>query len=145
MYYPRMKNNYNCIIFSIILVITLKIIPLKKINLNEIFPIVIISSTIFILLNNFFPKENKINLVSENFNTDSPTGIPISNTNEQSEEEISNELGDVPSDEITDNELNLEFNSKYVLGKFKVKTNLTSYSYGYDTILNSNSSINQLR
>ncbi|TXD47654.1 putative porin [Polaribacter sp. IC073] len=46
---------------------------------------------------------------------------------------------------ITNNELNLEFNSKYVLGKFKAKTNVTSYSYGYDTILNSNSNINKLK
>ncbi|PQJ79375.1 putative porin [Polaribacter porphyrae] len=47
--------------------------------------------------------------------------------------------------ELTDNELNLEFNSKYVLGKFKAKINVTSYTYGYDTILNSNSSINKLK
>lgn len=46
---------------------------------------------------------------------------------------------------ITNNEFNLEFNSKYVLGKFKAKTNITSYSYGYDTILNSNSTINKLK
>ena len=46
---------------------------------------------------------------------------------------------------ITNNELNLEFNSKYVLGRFKVKTNFSNYSYGYDTILNSNSSINKLK
>lgn len=46
---------------------------------------------------------------------------------------------------ITSNELNLEFNSKYVLGKFKAKTNFTNYSYGYDTILNSNSSVNRLK
>ena len=46
---------------------------------------------------------------------------------------------------FTDNEFNLEFNSKYVLGKFKVKANLTSYSYGYDTILNSDSNINRLK
>ena len=46
---------------------------------------------------------------------------------------------------ITNNELNIEFNSKYVLGKFKAKTNFTNYSYGYDTILNSNSSINRLK
>jgi hypothetical protein len=49
------------------------------------------------------------------------------------------------SSALTNNELNLEFNSKYVLGKFKAKTNLTSYSYGYDTILNSNSSSNKLK
>ena len=46
---------------------------------------------------------------------------------------------------ITSNELNLEFNSKYVLGRFKAKTNFTNYSYGYDTILNSNSSVNRLK
>ncbi|ARV07409.1 hypothetical protein BTO04_12230 [Polaribacter sp. SA4-10] len=48
------------------------------------------------------------------------------------------------TNKILNNEFNLEFNSKYVLGKFKAKTNLTQYSYGYDTILNSNSSINKL-
>lgn len=46
---------------------------------------------------------------------------------------------------ITDNEFNLEFNSKYILGKFKAKVHLTSYSYGYDTILNSNANINTLK
>ena len=46
---------------------------------------------------------------------------------------------------ITNNEVNLEFNSKYVLGKFKAKANYASYSYGYDTILNSNSTINKLK
>lgn len=46
---------------------------------------------------------------------------------------------------ITNNEVNLEFNSKYVLGKFKAKVNFTRYSYGYDTILNSNENINKLR
>lgn len=46
---------------------------------------------------------------------------------------------------IMSNELNLEFNSKYVLGRFKAKTNFTNYSYGYDTILNSNSSVNRLK
>ncbi len=46
---------------------------------------------------------------------------------------------------ITNNEINLEFNSKYVLGKFKAKANYASYSYGYDTILNSNSTINKLK
>jgi hypothetical protein len=46
---------------------------------------------------------------------------------------------------ITNNEINLEFNSKYVLGKFKAKANYTSYSYGYDSILNSNSIIDKLK
>lgn len=38
--------------------------------------------------------------------------------------------------ELTNNELNLEFNSKYVLGQFKVKTLLTNYNHAYDSILN---------
>ncbi|MCL7765001.1 putative porin [Polaribacter sp. Z014] len=46
---------------------------------------------------------------------------------------------------ITNNELNLEFNSKYVLGKFKAKVNITNYSYGYDSILNSNSNISKIK
>ncbi len=46
---------------------------------------------------------------------------------------------------ITDNELNLEFNSKYILGKFKAKLHFTSFSYGYDTILNTTSDINNLK
>jgi len=46
---------------------------------------------------------------------------------------------------ITNNELNLEFNSKYVLGQFKAKVNFTNYSYGYDTILNTASSINKTK
>lgn len=46
---------------------------------------------------------------------------------------------------ILNNEINLEFNSKYVLGKFKAKVNFTNYSYGYDTILNSNSTIKKLK
>jgi len=46
---------------------------------------------------------------------------------------------------IFNNEFNLEFNSKYVLGKFKAKTNITKYTYGYDTILNSNSTIDKIK
>lgn len=42
---------------------------------------------------------------------------------------------------ITNNEFNLEFNSKYVLGQLKAKANLIRYEYGYDTILNANSTI----
>ena len=44
---------------------------------------------------------------------------------------------------ITNNEVNLEFNSKYVLGRLKAKANLINYEYGYDTILNANSSISK--
>jgi len=46
---------------------------------------------------------------------------------------------------ISNNEINLEFNSKYVLGKFKAKANFTNYSYGYDTILNTTSAIKKLK
>lgn len=43
---------------------------------------------------------------------------------------------------LTNNEFNLEFNSKYVLGQLKAKVHLTDYSYGYDTILNRTNIIN---
>lgn len=46
---------------------------------------------------------------------------------------------------LTDNELNLEFNSNYILGKFKAKINFTNLTYGYDTILNTNSNISTLK
>lgn len=46
---------------------------------------------------------------------------------------------------ITNNELNLEFNSKYVLGQFKAKINSTNYSYGYDTILNSKNLLSKIK
>ena len=43
-------------------------------------------------------------------------------------------------DEVEDkrmkNELFLEFNSKYILGRFKVKTEFINYNYGYDSIVN---------
>ena len=46
---------------------------------------------------------------------------------------------------ITNNQLFLEFNSKYVLGKVKIKTDLTSYYYRYDTILNTNSQLSKFQ
>ena len=36
------------------------------------------------------------------------------------------------------NQLFLEFNSKYILGRFRVKTDFTNYNYGYNSILNTN-------
>ena len=42
---------------------------------------------------------------------------------------------------LTNNQLFLEFNSKYVLGTFKIKTDITNFYYKYDTILNTNSNI----
>ena len=46
---------------------------------------------------------------------------------------------------ITNNELNLEFNSKYVLGQFKAKINSSKYSYGYNAILNSTSNLPEIK
>jgi hypothetical protein len=46
---------------------------------------------------------------------------------------------------ISNNELNLDFNSKYVLGQFKAKINFTSYTYGYDTILNTERDISKTK
>jgi hypothetical protein len=46
---------------------------------------------------------------------------------------------------FTNNELNLEFNSKYVLGQFKAKVNSSSYSYGYNAVLNSTSTLSELK
>jgi len=46
---------------------------------------------------------------------------------------------------LTNNQAFLEFNSKYVLGTFKVKTNYTNYNYGYNAILNGNSGFNTSR
>ncbi len=40
------------------------------------------------------------------------------------------------------NQFFLEFNSKYVLGTFKAKSSIMSYSYGYDKIINQTSDIN---
>ncbi|CAM1351192.1 putative porin [Tenacibaculum crassostreae] len=37
---------------------------------------------------------------------------------------------------LYNNQLFLDFNSKYVLGKFRVKTELSSYSYGYEYLQN---------
>ncbi|NVK52428.1 MAG: putative porin [Flavobacteriaceae bacterium] len=45
---------------------------------------------------------------------------------------------DKVEDKRINNELFLEFNSKYILGRFKVKTNYINYNYGYDSIVNKN-------
>ena len=43
---------------------------------------------------------------------------------------------------FTNNQAYLEFNSKYILGRFKAKANYTTISYGYDAIYNPNALIN---
>lgn len=45
---------------------------------------------------------------------------------------------------LTTNQFFLEFNSKYVLGKFRVKSILSSFFYGYDTIYNSNATLSRI-
>lgn len=42
------------------------------------------------------------------------------------------------------NQAYLEFNSKYVLGRFKVKANYTTVAYGYDFLLNSNAGLEKI-
>ncbi|MDG2195225.1 MAG: putative porin [Polaribacter sp.] len=39
------------------------------------------------------------------------------------------------------NQLFLEFNSRYVLGTFRVQSNITNYSYGYNAVLNTNTTV----
>ncbi|CAM1344764.1 putative porin [Tenacibaculum amylolyticum] len=46
---------------------------------------------------------------------------------------------------LLNNQAYLEFNSKYVLGRFRVKANYTTVDYGYDTIYNSNILVNKQR
>ncbi|WP_233188611.1 putative porin [Tenacibaculum sp. SG-28] len=48
---------------------------------------------------------------------------------------------------LYDNQLFLDFNSKYVLGKFRVKTTYKTYTYGYESLQNNTVSMtrNQLR
>lgn len=43
--------------------------------------------------------------------------------------------------EITNNQVYLAFNSKYVLGRFKVNANYTNISYGYEKLLNLNAAV----
>jgi hypothetical protein len=43
---------------------------------------------------------------------------------------------DEVEDKRMNNELFLEFNSKYILGRFKVKAEFINYNYGYDSIVN---------
>lgn len=44
---------------------------------------------------------------------------------------------DAVENKLINNQLFLEFNSKYILGTFRVKTGLTNYNYGYNAVLNS--------
>ncbi|WP_275315454.1 putative porin [Tenacibaculum bernardetii] len=48
----------------------------------------------------------------------------------------SGSINDKASYLLNNNEVFLDFNSKYILGKFRVKTGYTSYSYGYENLQN---------
>lgn len=48
---------------------------------------------------------------------------------------ISNFVEDLEN-KVINNQFFLEFNSKHILGKFRVKTDLTNYNYGNDSIIN---------
>jgi hypothetical protein len=47
--------------------------------------------------------------------------------------------------QLTNNQAYLEFNSKYILGKFKAKVNYTIVSHGYDSLLNTNATIDKIK
>lgn len=46
---------------------------------------------------------------------------------------------------LVNNQGYLEFNSKYILGKFKVKANYTDVSYGYDSVYNPTVNISRIK
>ena len=54
---------------------------------------------------------------------------------------FSGAISDKTENTFLKNQFFLEFNSKYILGRFRVKSNLMSYSYGYSDIINQNSGI----
>jgi hypothetical protein len=54
-------------------------------------------------------------------------------------------VNETVKNKTTTNQFFLEFNSKYVLGKFRAKTSYTSFNYGYDTIYNANNIPSSLR
>lgn len=54
-------------------------------------------------------------------------------------------LDETTNQTFVNNQAYLEFNSKYILGTFKVKANYTNVDYGYDTIYNVNAAIEKRR
>lgn len=50
--------------------------------------------------------------------------------------DITGAINDKVESSFVKNEFFLEFNSKYILGKFRVKSSLMNYTYGYDEIFN---------
>ena len=57
-----------------------------------------------------------------------------------------NDINDIVENKRIDNQFFLEFNSKYILGNFKVSSNLMHYNYGYGNDLNpTNTTVTNLR
>jgi hypothetical protein len=85
-------------------------------------------------LGHIFKSENKL----YNFKESSPTSFfGTASTTTAVNETVKNKT--------TTNQFFLEFNSKYVLGKFRVKSNYASFNYGYDTIYNSTANLSSIR
>lgn len=82
-----------------------------------------------------FTYENKKYVYSEN----TPTTSLFGNTSRNSA------IKDSLNYRLVNNQAYLEFNSKYVLGKFKVKANYTTTNYGYDSIININNPVNKIK
>ena len=57
-------------------------------------------------------------------------------------ESFSSVIEEQTNSRFLSNQAYLEFNSKYILGRFKVKANYTTVEYGYDSVFNPNASIN---
>jgi len=64
-----------------------------------------------------------------------------SSTNFLGNTNFSGEIRDVVKNSFLKNQFFLEFNSKYILGTFRVKSSIMNYSYGYDKIINQTSGI----
>lgn len=73
-----------------------------------------------------FLSENK----NYEFRQNSVTTSIFGNTN------ITGAVNDLVNNRFLKNQFFLEFNSKYILGTFRVKSNLMNYSYGYEGIIN---------
>lgn len=74
-----------------------------------------------------------------NFNQSSST-IEFFGKNEET-----GAIKEITSQKLTNNQAYLEFNSKYILGRFKVKSDYSNVSYGYDDLVNKNSEIDRIR
>lgn len=72
------------------------------------------------------------------FRQDSPTSF-LGTT------DFSGSIRDVSHYSFSKNKFFLEFNSKYILGTFRLSSGLMSYSYGYDEIINQSSGINKIK